>query len=319
MIIARMTQPPTPASTPPMMPNLPPSGQTTLHDWGVIRAAGLDAAVFLQGQLTQDVQALDDGRACWAGYCSAKGRLLATFLVWRPAPDEFLLACRSDVLHTTLKRLSMYVMRAKCKLSDASEQVPLVGCWGASAATPALAPGQVRDGCIGLTPVQGLARSIIMRVTHASDDEPEKRSVWAWMEVASGVPQVVGSTGDAFVPQMINWELVGGVSFKKGCFPGQEVVARSQYRGTLKRRMQLFSSGAPMVAGQEVFHASDALQPAGTVVNAASYQGNHLALVSLKSAVLDATGSTRLALVRADGATMMQQPMAYDVPLEAAD
>ena len=97
-------------------------GAARLTDWGVIHAAGPDAASFLQSQLTQDVLGLDAQRAALAGWCSAKGRLMASFVVWRPAPEEVLLACSADLLPAVLKRLSMFVLRAKCKLSDASAE-----------------------------------------------------------------------------------------------------------------------------------------------------------------------------------------------------
>jgi len=124
-------------------------GAVRLADWGVIRAQGADAASFLHGQLTQDVQHLDPGSARLAGYCTAKGRLLASLVVWRSGADELLLACSADVLPATLKRLSMFVLRAKCKLSDASASVALHGLagsaasqWlGASAPAAACCPG----------------------------------------------------------------------------------------------------------------------------------------------------------------------------------
>src|SRR5512142_1688657 len=108
------------------MPNeISIGGVCRLADRGVIRARGADAARFLQGQLTNDVAGLDAGSARLAGFCSAKGRLQATFIVWHPSSDEFLLACATSVLAATLKRLTMFVLRAQCKLSDASEEIAL--------------------------------------------------------------------------------------------------------------------------------------------------------------------------------------------------
>jgi folate-binding protein YgfZ len=111
---------------------------------------------------------------------------------------------------------------------------------------------------------------------------------WQWLEVRSGVARITAATVEQFVPQMVNLELVGGVSFRKGCFPGQEVVARSQYRGTLKRRSYVVDCSAPLLPGQEVFHSADAGQPAGMVVLAASMPpSRHCALVELKIAALE--------------------------------
>src|SRR3954453_12620158 len=109
-------------------------GLCRLDDRGVIRAIGPDAASFLQSQLTNDVARLDAGSACLAGFCSAKGRLQASFVVWRPADDEFLLSCPRAILAPTLKRLAMFVLRAKCKLSDASDAIALFGVAGSPAA-----------------------------------------------------------------------------------------------------------------------------------------------------------------------------------------
>jgi tRNA-modifying protein YgfZ len=285
-------------------------GATPLSDWGVIRAAGADAASFLQSQLTQDVLGLDAHRATLAGWCSAKGRLMASFVVWRPAPDEVLLACSAEVLPTALKRLSMFVLRAKCKLTDASADVPLQGLIGTAVAA---GPWRRIDGAIGLPPAHGVARALL---TAASPALPAMNAeAWSWLEVASGVPRIVAATVEQFVPQMVNFEIVGGVSFQKGCYPGQEVVARSQYRGTVKRRAFVFESTAAAAPAQEIFHSADREQPAGMVVNAASWNGRHLLLAEVKLAALD--GGT-LHLVSADGPLLTRADMPYAVPLEAA-
>ncbi len=293
-------------------------------EWGVIRVVGADAATFLQGQLTNDVASLDTDRAALAGYCSAKGRLIASFVVWRPAADEFLLACSADVLAATVKRLSMFVLRAKCKVADAS--VTLMGAMGDAV------PARVRastalhlvDGWVRLPDVAGTARAwrvvsspVDTSITAAPDANANAngRAVWRWLEVRSGWPRISTATADAFVPQMVNFELVGGVSFSKGCYPGQEVVARSQYRGTLKRRMHLFAGHGPMQPGSDVFHDADPSQPSGTVVDAASDGDAHAALVSLKSAMLDAEGAWHLA--SADGPVIEWHPLPYAVPREA--
>jgi folate-binding protein YgfZ len=291
-------------------------GAVRLHDWGVIRAAGPEAAAFLHSQLTQDVERLELGVARLAGYCSAKGRLLASFTIWRPAADEVLLACSADLLAPTLKRLSMFVLRAKCKLSDASAELPLHGVAGPAA----LAAGDVghwaaRPGGMGLrlADAQGVARALFIGT--APDLPPLEASAWQWLEVASGVARIVGATVEQFVPQMINLELVGGVNFQKGCYPGQEIVARSQYRGTIKRRAFVFQAAGPATPGQELFHSSDAAQPAGLVANAASIGERHLLLAELKLALLDG-GSLHLG--RADGPLLTRAEMPYPVPLDAA-
>ena len=305
-------------------------GAVRLTDWGVIRAQGADAASFLHGQLTQDVQQLDEHGARLAGFCTAKGRLLASLIVWRAGADELLLACSADVLPATLKRLSMFVLRAKCRLSDASEAIALHGLAGDSAAqwlggdAPASPwrranrADDVGTHVLRLPDSEGASRYLLAAPTDAPAPALPALSAqdWAWLEVGSGVPRIVAATVEQFVPQMINFELVGGVNFQKGCYPGQEIVARSQYRGTVKRRAFVFDSTAPALPGQEVFHGADAEQPAGMVVNAASLGGVHRALVEVKLAALE-EGSLHLG---AAGGPRLQRAarQPYAVPVEVA-
>ena len=277
---------------------IPDAGVALVH-LGVIRARGADAVKFLQSQLTNDVATLGLSQARLAGFCSAKGRLQASFIAWQPADDDVLLACSASVLPATLKRLSMFVMRAQCKLSDATAELSLRGFAGAAALRLA---GDVRiwekrdDAAatvIRLPDSTGLARCIVAGAPGdpsavATVDAAAALDAWRWLEVQSGIPTIESATVDQFVPQMLNFEVLGGVDFQKGCYPGQEIVARSQYRGTIKRRMFLFDSAAPAVAGEEAFHDADPAQPAGMVVNAAPHpQGGWSALVEVKLAALE--------------------------------
>ena len=298
-------------------------GALRLDDWGVICASGPDAAAFLNGQLTQDMLHLDGTQARLAGYCSPKGRLLASFVAWRSADDEIALACSADLLPATLKRLSMFVLRAKCKLVDASERLALYGLAGPQADAlvgstamtewSMVARGDVR--IVRLPTVDGVSRYLWIGA-----DAPMlpalEASAWRWLEVRSGLPRIVAATVDQFVPQMLNYELLGGVNFKKGCYPGQEVVARSQYRGTLKRRTYLLDGAAALQPGQEVFHSADPGQPAGMVVLAASADPErHAALVELKISALD--GGT-LHAGAADGPLLRPAALPYALePLAA--
>lgn len=265
-------------------------GAVALTDWGVIRASGAEARSFLHGQLTQDINGLKAGTARPAGYCSAKGRLLASFVVWADDAGDVLLACSADLLAATLKRLSMFVLRAKCKLSDASAELPVFGLAGDL--VPSAAPWSTlarADGMwIRLPDGAGHARALVVgRPDPAWPALPADD--WRWLEVHSAQPRIVAATQEQFVPQMVNLELVGGVDFGKGCYPGQEVVARSQYRGSLKRRSYVMDADAALQPGQEVFDASAPEQPAGMVVLAGHRGGaQHAALVELKIAALDA-------------------------------
>lgn len=298
------------------------SGVVSLGHWGVIRARGDDAAAFLHGQLTQDVAGLAPHQARLAGYCSAKGRMLASFVIWKAAPDEVVLACHASVLPATLKRLSMFVLRSKCKLTDATAELALVGIAGDPARRHAadLAPWEFRaiqDGwLLRLPDAAGVPRAVQAAGHALSATTALPTDAWRWLEVQSGVAVIEAATQDQFVPQMLNFELVGGVNFKKGCYPGQEVVARAQYRGTVKRRMFLFDVESPASPGQEVFHSADPGQPAGMVVNAAPRPAGDGAsvLAEVKLAALD--GGT-LHLGAPDGPQLARKELPYPLPADA--
>jgi folate-binding protein YgfZ len=270
-----------------------PSGLLTPQHWGLILAEGPDAGTFLQGQLTNDVLLLPEGQARFAGYCSAKGRLLGSFVVLKISKEKYLMVCHQDLLQAMVKRLSMFVMRAKLKISDASALYEIRGLLGETAllACPALkeaAPWQARqegenyfvklhNAFNAGIEVQRLIwlglkgeTSSDAFLNHAYPNITEE--AWQLAEVLSGISMVQTATAEAFVPQMLNYESVDGVSFKKGCYPGQEVVARSQFRGTLKRRAFIASCTAPMLVGQEVFSSDDAEQACGMVSSAGSYE-----------------------------------------------
>jgi len=321
----------------PMNPLIPVhalQGALPLPDWGVIRAAGDDARSFLHGQLTQDTLHLEAGSARLAGYCSAKGRLLASFVVWRRAPEEVFLACSIDLLPTTLKRLSMFVLRAKCKLTDASDDVVLWGLagdvatvWlGANAPTAVWGRVDMGEAVVIRLPDAGTGTSTSIDTTSvarylwaapAAELAPALPALdadaWRWLEVHSGVARITAATSEHFVPQMVNLELVGGVNFQKGCFPGQEIVARSQYRGTLKRRAFVVEAGTALAPGQEVFHSADPEQPAGMVALAGSVAGHHSALVELKIA---ATETGALTAGTASGPLLRLGALPYAFPAE---
>ena len=302
--------------------------RVALPDWGLIRAHGADARKFLQGQLTHEMVNWPPGLARPAGWCSAKGRLLASFVALSPAADEVWLACSADVLPATLKRLQMFVMRAACKLSDASAAQPIHGLVG-DATSLGIAPLEVwhwqslggSDATVLRLPdAAGHGRWLVLGALPAAFEAlPELApGLWDGLEAQSGVPRIVAANSEQFVPQMINLELVGGVNFQKGCYPGQEVVARSQYRGTLKRRAYVLLSRVPVQPGQEVFHDADPGQPAGRVVNAGLLpDGGHAALVELKIAAFDDKGGG-LRLGSADGPPLERGALPYALPMPDA-
>lgn len=268
-------------------------GVATLDHLGVIRASGEDTVKFLHGQLTQDLALLPVGQARLAALCSPKGRMLASFVLLKHSNEEVWLVCSRDLLAPTLKRLSMFVLRAKVKLSDATADFAVYGLLGsAQLASSAEVPAAPWSACaagaahaVQLYPAGKIGRQLWIGPATAPRPQGDAMSAqdWAWSEVTSGVATVSAPLTELFVPQMLNYESVGGVSFKKGCYPGQEVVARSQFRGTLKRRTYLAHSSMQLRAGDEVYAAGDAEQPVGIVVQTADRpEGGAHALLCLQ-------------------------------------
>lgn len=284
MIIQRMNMPDLALSASPTTLN----GVTLLPDLGIIRAVGDDAATFLQGQLTQDVVLLKPGQSHLAALCNPKGRMLASFIALKRAEDDILLICSQDLLAPTLKRLSMFVMRAKAKLSDATAQFTIHGVIGeASVQKERLSEGV---SICPLAPADGAPR--VLRIAPTDAPGPTAPALdpvlWHWADARSGVAMITKPVAEAFVPQMLNYESVDGVSFKKGCYPGQEVVARSQFRGAIKRRAFVAQVSGAAQAGQEVFYSADPDQPCGTIALAApSPGGGTTVIVSLQMSVVE--------------------------------
>ena len=297
------------------------SGVAELSHLGVIRVAGEEASKFLQGQLTQDVVLLGLSEARLAAFCNAKGRMQASFIVFKRSHEEILMLCSRDILPATLKRLSMFVLRAKAKLSDATADYALFGLAGnaiESIAGGAQAPWVKADfdaqSLVFLYPGAGQSRALLCAPsgTPAPAGQSLALDHWHWLAVQAGIAMITQPIFEVFVPQMLNYESVGGVSFKKGCYPGQEIVARSQFRGTLKRRAYLaHTEGQPSV-GQEVFHAGDAEQPCGVVAACAPHPaGGFDVIASMQtSAAADAEGG-RLTLGSASGPALALLPLPY--------
>ncbi len=292
-------------------------GVARLTTLGVIRAQGEDAAKFLHGQLTQDVTLLGQHDARLAAFCSAKGRMLASFTLFKRGPDDIFLVCSQDILAPTLKRLSMFVLRAKAKLSDASADWAVYGLAG-SAVSATVADGStaiktdIGDATrILLSPAGSVPRALWVAPAGSAPPAGDALSLdlWQWGSVHSGIAPITAPVVEAYVPQMLNYESVGGVNFQKGCYPGQEVVARSQFRGTLKRRGYLVHCDAALAAGQEIFHDGDATQPCGTVAFAAAAPtGGSDAVVSMQVA---AASGGALTLGAADGPGLTLLPLPY--------
>jgi len=206
-----------------------------LNRYGVLAVTGADARAFLHAQLTKDIENLPADSAAFAGWCTAQGRLLATMLVI-PSSEGFLLQLARDIAPAVAKRLSMFILRSKVKIADVSEAWAQAGIWGED--LPGEVFSVVRESNLLKIKV-GDRRALILGPAAEMQGQAPTAAEEAWTleEIRAGRPFISAATQDKFVPQMVNLETLGGVDFQKGCYPGQEIVARAQYRGQVKRRM----------------------------------------------------------------------------------
>jgi hypothetical protein len=301
-----------------------------LDELGSLRFEGPDAATFLQGQLSSDVAALDAGAWQRSSYSSPKGRVLANLLAWRPADGaaaDFRALLAVDLAATIAKRLRMFVLRARVTIRE--DQRTLVGIAGPRAAQAVhaalgVAPASGRvvafdrghalglpDGRVLVDAAPGQLEGVLAALdAHATRADA---ATWRFARIRAGVPLITAATSDQFVPQALNWEVLGGVSFGKGCYPGQEIVARMQYLGRLKERLFAFRLPAqPPAAGTRLYAASFADQPCGTVIDAAPHPDGGAALLAV--AQRSAVDSDTLHLGSLDGPALEPQPLPYAVP-----
>jgi len=310
-----------------------------LTDLGLMAFSGADAVSFLQRQLTNDVEHMHAAEARLAGYCTAQGRLLASFLMWK-AGDEIVLQLPRELQPTIQKRLQMYVLRDKVKITDADSDEVVLGL-GGTAAADALAPWFASLPSEPYAKVDGEHGSLI-RVADALDApryqwvasaetiakawpsllaslKPLANNAWRLTDIDAGIPQITVATQEKFVAQMVNFELIGGVNFKKGCYPGQEIVARTQYIGKARRRMMAASITLPsgdVAAGTDVYSSDDPSQPYGTIVNAERSRTEQInCLVSIRIPVAEGIA---IHLGSATGAILSFKPLPYPLPSDGA-
>jgi len=296
-----------------------------LASWAIWRLAGPEAQAFLQGQTTSDIQALTPGAWQHSGYCTPKGRLLASFPIWRSDAETFHLLLPRSLAEAVMSRLTRYVLRAKLKISPA----PLLalGLLGpkarhflAEAALPAPAPGACA-GSQGFT-VLGLAADRFLLAAQAeaiAQRWPQwaehtavaDESAWDSANIAAGVATVLPATQELFIPQMLNFDLVGGLSYTKGCYPGQEIVARMHYLGRLKERLFHAAVEAPALPGDKLYSPVFGEQACGTVANAVS-AGN--ADTVLLAVLQTAAAKEAVHLGAPDGPVLRFLPLPYPFP-----
>ncbi|AXS79913.1 folate-binding protein YgfZ [Dechloromonas sp. HYN0024] len=267
---------------------------------GLIEATGDEAKAFLHSQFTSDINHLGDGQAQHAGWCTAKGRMQASFVVWHQG-ERYLLALAADLQEAAQKRLQMFVLRAKVKLvaqTDTTVMLGLSGPQGREALADAGLPcpdEAMTAASIDTTTVIHLDAGRFMIVAPESamaalwqklsiKARPAGLPAWRWLDIQAAFPLVTLATKEEFVPQMADFEKIGGVSFHKGCYPGQEIVARTQYLGKVKRHLFRLSSTQALKAGDVLHSPDNPDQSCGMVMTAApSPAGGYEALAVVQS------------------------------------
>jgi len=303
-----------------------------LEPLGALRLHGPDAEAFLQGQVTSDVAALASGAAQYSAWCTPKGRVLANFLLRRIDGQTFELLLPEPLRAPIRKRLGMFVLRSRVAFDDVETSAVKMGVGGPAA-------GGVVKAAVGSLPpllrsipvdggellqVRGARFVGIVGTEHAESlwerlaksARPAGFRCWKWLTVHAGVPVILSATQDQFIPQAINWDAIEGVSFQKGCYTGQEIVARTQYLGRLKERTVLGHTEQTVVdAGTRLFSARFGDQPCGTVLNAADAPSGGTDFLAV--AQLSAAADTELRLGATNGPSATPLPLPYELPATA--
>lgn len=287
-------------------------GQWPLNDLAIIRLAGPDAFQFLHGQLSNAVLGLDSTQARPAAYCTAKGRLLANGVIWSDAEQSVSYMVSKDLADGVLRRLRMFVLRAKVTLS-LDEAVAILGAQGASQVPaslcdqPAWSQQAQDDAHWIVAPHSRPELPAAWRIGKAvpTDVSPtDAPALWQAAQINSGWPWIRAATQDLFLPSALNLDLNGSIDFKKGCYPGQEVVARSHYRGTVKRRMVLAvtpwpeQAPAPAAGGDLFISEDESARPVGRIIDCAVF---HQRLYVAAEITLADANTTRYAVGSAQG------------------
>ncbi len=306
-----------------------------LSNIGLIKASGEDTQSFLHGQFTNDLNQVTDTSSQLSSYCNPKGRMLAIFRIFKRDDDYFLLM-RKDVIEATLKKLTMFKLMAKVELSDASNDFVIFGLAGPN--TNSILEENKISSPTEINQVLSDNSNTIIRIPSEnsrmlfiSETENAIRiweslskkasrsnsSVWQFHDIQSGIPQVTTDTSEAFIPQMVNLELIDGVNFQKGCYPGQEIVARTHYLGKPNRRMfkiNIKANQAPN-PGDNIYSEKDGEQPVGKIVSAVKNDSDDInALAVLR---VEKKESHDLHTSSSDGPAVNILPLPYSLESEA--
>jgi len=300
----------------------------SLDHLGCIRATGQDTKDFLQGQLSNDINDLQNARVQFSAYCNPKGRMLAQFLVL-PAQEDFLLVLPRTILEATLKRLRMFVLRSQVTLTDVSDEIACFGLAGDTIAENVKSHISLPEADYELGDADG---ELVCRLPAPTPRflvlaEPARaeqlwrslsgqllatdQHLWHWLDIHAGLPSIWPQTVEEFVPQMVNLELLNGVNFKKGCYPGQEIVARMHYLGKPKRRMYRLSleQAEPPAPGTDIYVAGGNGQSAGKIVLAEPEQAGSECLAVLQNDKI----ATDLRLGSEDGPRLSMATLPYSL------
>ncbi|MEM7195393.1 MAG: hypothetical protein AAF402_10605 [Pseudomonadota bacterium] len=246
-----------------VLENVRNAGWIRLDHFSCFRITGVDAESFLHGQFTNDVLSLQPGHASLNGYCNPKGRLLATFWLGKTADESYLIFLPAVIAETTVRRLKMFVMRAKVVIE------PVAG---------GVLAGASDDPCKDQHQValnHSSESALFLRVSEArTETDVSGETLWRELDILSGIGMVYSETVESFIPQMINLDLAEGVNFSKGCYPGQEIVARLRYLGKLKQRAVCARIRTPddaaVISGDAVTLVADASKKSGEIIDAVS-------------------------------------------------
>jgi folate-binding protein YgfZ len=306
-----------------------------LSPLAVLAIDGPDATTFLNGQLSSDISSLTSDVCQYTSYNSPGGRMLANMVLWRAgrdAADGFRALLSADLAESVRKRLAMFVLRSKVTITDVTATTARYGIGGPAA-------GDVLRAALGIVPSTFAAarrdavvalgvpgprylvmapadRGVAIFETLTRSARSAGYDTWRWLTIHAGVPVITAPTQDKFVPQTVNWDVLGGINFQKGCYTGQEIIARTQYLGRLKERLYAFAAGITTVApGDRLFSREFGEQPCGTVVNAAPAPRGGSELLAVVQIAAAANADVHLGAP--DGPVLTLLPLPYPVPVGA--
>ncbi len=303
-----------------------------LSHYGLIRFTGNDALTFLQNQLSCDVREVSHEKVQFGSYCTPQGRVLTSFLLWQHEND-YVMQLPASLITSIIKRLALYVLRAKVQLIDTTDAFVRVGVVGSAAAIliekitglpyNSDKPLQIKHS--EKITIIYFSRQHIELITSIEDAPPLWKyltqyaklasiNLWDWLNIQSAIPVILPETQEMFLPQMINLDAIGGISFKKGCYPGQEIVARTQYLGKLKRRMYLahVATADTVKPGDPLYCSDTNDQSIGNIVNIApSPYGDFDVLAVIQQSSVE---TCEIHLQSLQGPSLQIKPLPYSLP-----